>query len=378
MNPDPNTNLIDFGGAPPAHGPAPAPPPQALPQAQAPNPQPTQPPPHPPADPMTVLLHSIYQMGLESSALRENQRLQGLAFEAMTAQIRAMSSAPRTSSNVKVRDPPLFKGKAAELDSFIHDVDSAIYLQPALLNGSNQAKCIYMASWLDEGAPKTWLKAMLRRNPNFYDDWNAFRAAFRLRFQDSDLEARKLHKLERLTQTGSAASYANEFVEGLEYVDWTEKHAIRQFNRGLKHDLQVQLLKEAEPGTLDEWIPLVVQMDNKMHNLEVETRRRDKFKSSVSVSRPSEKSHKPRAANSGSNNPPPPPPGPSHSGEVPMEIDGVKHGKVTEAERERRRKDKLCFYCGKGKHMIAECPNMSDEKKKKYLASQASRSSGKA
>ena len=207
-----------------------------------------------------------------------------------------MSSAPRTSSNVKVRDPPLFKGKAAELDSFIHDVDSAIYLQPALLNGSNQAKCIYMASWLDEGAPKTWLKAMLRRNPNFYNDWDAFCAAFRLRFQDSDLEARKLHKLERLSQTGSAASYVNEFAEGLEYVDWTEKHAIRQFNRGLKHEFQMQLLKEDLPDTLDAWIPIVVRIDDKMHNLEIETRRCEKLKSSLhgssSSSRLSKKSHK--------------------------------------------------------------------------------------
>ena len=306
---------------------------------------------------MTVLLHSIYQMGLESSALRENQCLQGLAFEAMTAQIRAMLSAPRTSSNVKVRDPPLFKGKAAELDSFIHDVDSAIYLQPALLNGSNQAKCVYMASWLDEGAPKTWLKAMFRCNPNFYDDWDAFRAAFRLRFQDSNLEARKLHKLERLSQTGSAASYANEFAEGLEYVDWTEKHAIRQFNRGLKHELQVQLLKEAEPDMLNEWIPIVVLMDNKMHNLEVETRHHEKLKSSLhrssSSSCPSDKPHKSWAANSSLNVPPPLPPGPSHFGEVLIEIDSMKHSKVTDAEHEHCHKDKLCFYCGQGKHRIA-------------------------
>ncbi len=29
-----------------------------------------------------------------------------------------------------------------------------------------------------------WLKAMLRRNDHFCDDWNAFREDFRLRFQE--------------------------------------------------------------------------------------------------------------------------------------------------------------------------------------------------
>ena len=74
--PDPNANLIDFGGAPPQQGTGPAAPPQA--PGQAPvnaNTPPTQPPLQPLNNPMTVLLHSIYQMGFKASALHENQRL---------------------------------------------------------------------------------------------------------------------------------------------------------------------------------------------------------------------------------------------------------------------------------------------------------------
>ena len=343
---------------------------------------PAQPPLQPPNDPMTTLLHSIYQMGLEASALRENQRLQGLAFEAMTDQIHSLKTAPRTSSNVKVRDPPLFKGKASEVESFMHDINSAIYLQPALLNGTDQANCIYMASWLDDGTPKTWLKAMLRYNNCFYDDWDAFCAAFHQRFQDLDLEARKLHKLEKLAQTGSAASYANEFIEGLEYVDWMEKHAIRQFNRGLKHELRLQLLKEVLPDTLDAWIPVVIHLDDRMHDLEVETRRRDKAKSSShggsGSSRPHEKTSKSRSSNTSGGSHNPTPSDLSPSGDVPMEIDGVKHGKLTDAERARRKGLGLCFYCRQGKHRISECPNLSDDKKKQFSSPAKPSQTGKA
>ena len=111
-------------------------------------------------------------MGLEASALHENQCLQGLAFKAMTDQIHSFKTAPQTSSNIKVQDLPLFKGRVSEVESFMYNVNSAIYLQPVLLNGMDQAKCIYMASWLDNGVPKTWLKAMLQHNNYFYDNWD--------------------------------------------------------------------------------------------------------------------------------------------------------------------------------------------------------------
>ena len=48
-----------------------------------------------------------------------------------------------------------------------------------------------------------------------------------------------------------------------------------------------------------------------------------------------------------------------------MEIDAIRRGPLTPAEKEYRRKNGLCFYCGKGKHTISECPNMSEKAKKK-------------
>ena len=252
----------------------------------------------------------------------------------------------------------------------MHDVNSAIYLQPALLNGTDQAKCIYIALWLNDGAPKTWLKAMLQCNNRFYNNWDAFCAAFCQCFQDLDLEACKLCKLEKLTQTSSAASYANEFIEGLKYVDWTEKHTICQFNHGLKHKLWLQLLKEVLPGMLDAWIPVIVHLDDRMHDLEVKMCHHDKAKSSshrgLGSSCPHEKTSKSHSSNTGGGSHNPTPSDPSLSGDMLMEIDGVKHGKLTDAEHVHCKGLGLCFYCGQGKYHISECPNLSDNKKKKF------------
>ena len=162
----------------------------------------------------------------------------------------------------------------------------------------------------------------------------------------------------------------NKFVEGLEYIDWTEKHTIHQFNHGLKHKLQLQLLKEVLLDMLNTWIPVIICLDDRMHNLEVEMHHCDKVKSSLhgglGSSCPHEKTSKSCSSNTGGGFHNPTPSDPSPSGNVLIEIDSVKHGKLTNAEHVHHKGLGLCFYCRQGKHCISECPNLSNNKKKKF------------
>ena len=65
-----------------------------------------------------------------------------------------------------------------------------------------------------------------------------------------------------------------------------------------------------------------------------------------------------------------------------MEVDAIKHGPISAEEKERRRRENLCFYCGKGKHSVNECPNMSEKARKRSQnranTAKASSSGGKA
>ena len=70
-----------------------------------------------------------------------------------------------------------------------------------------------------------------------------------------------------------------------------------------------------------------------------------------------------------------PVPSTSSSDPVPMEVDAIKHGPLSAEEKEHRRREGLCFYCGKGKHTVNNCPNMSEKAKKR---SQPRANSGKA
>lgn len=328
---------------------------------------------------MRRLLESVVALGQSTATQQEMQRLQGRALELIVDRLErnpvvvnpaATWTAPSASNgpSVKAPDPRKFKGKVSEVELFLREVEAVILLQPGLRTDS--AKCTYFSLFLGDGSPQSWFIALRLKQPELMHNWPALVAAFRKCFEDPDLVMKYLHKLESLTQTGSAAAYANQFEEYLSYLDWTPKMAITQFDRGLKPKLLLTLVTKDRPATLTEWIPIVVDADNKLHNLQVEARRCGKqpSKSSSQPSRSTDCSTTTTSAVSSLA-----PSASSASNDVvPMEVNAIKHGKLTAAEQERRCKKGLCFYCGQGKHHISDCPNMSEAAKKNRKAAPAS------
>ena len=184
-----------------------------------------------------------------------------------------------------------------------------------------------------------------------------------------------------MRQTGSAASYANQFLEYLAYLDWTEETKLTQFNRGLKPELLRALAVRGQcESTLERWIPIVVSIDENLYEIEQELKRRggnksgQSSKSTYSQSSNRSRDHNDSARDTRQTNPTPTTTSTS-SGIVPMDVDATRQsrprGPLSEAEKERRRKNNLCFYCGEGSHLFKNCP-------KKNPAAPASRSAGKA
>ncbi len=42
---------------------------------------------------------------------------------------------------------------------------------------------------------------------------------------------------------------------------------------------------------------------------------------------------------------------------VPMEIDSIRRGPLAAQEKDRRRNERLCLYCGQPDHFVTSCPN---------------------
>ncbi|KAI8986115.1 hypothetical protein BD414DRAFT_507851 [Trametes punicea] len=161
-------------------------------------------------------------------------------------------------------------------------------------------------------------------------------------------------KLEKLTQTGSAASYANTFLEYVSYLNWTDEHLkIVCFDQRLKPELQCELLLVKQPPTLHEWVPTVIDVDNKLHTLEASLKERPKGTTSNST-----RSDRPKVSCTVTMANPAPHISSVPSGNVvPMEIDAFRQGPLSQAEKDCRHHEGLCLYCGKSGHIISKCPN---------------------
>ncbi|KAF5387209.1 hypothetical protein D9757_006902 [Collybiopsis confluens] len=128
--------------------------------------------------------------------------------------------------------PDRFKGKSSEVETFVDAIQDAIELQGNSL-ATERSKCIYMSTFL-ENSPKQWYRGIKKSHPHLLDNFSLFLKAFIDHFGDSNLAYNATGKLEKLTQTGSAAAYAAKFRELLVYVNWTEESKINQFYKNLK------------------------------------------------------------------------------------------------------------------------------------------------
>ncbi|KAI0037945.1 hypothetical protein FA95DRAFT_1506271 [Auriscalpium vulgare] len=137
------------------------------------------------------------------------------------------------------------------------------------------------------------------------------------------------------------------------------------FYRGLKDEVKDLLVGLHEPTVFNEYVALSIMADNRVHRRALEKKQdsgKGKGKQTpIATARPSQSSSFSNASPASSSNAPTP------------------RAPLTQEEKDRRRREGLCLYCGLGKHLISNCPNMSERAKKNYAArAPASSSSGKA
>lgn len=210
---------------------------------------------------------------------------------------------------------------------------------------------------------------------------------FKAHFGSSNIQSKASRKINALYQTGSAATYATCYQELLVHVDWSEATQIDKFYEHLKSaikDVITLMKKEDHPTEFKVYVDFVIEIDNHVHDRELEWKQEGKQNNS-DFSAKSSYSYQPcsstqpfysqrtTAPTSTSSSTLPP-------GE-PMVIDATKiskpHGPLTAEEWEQHHKHNLCLYCSGTNHSAATCPNMSDGSKKQHVP-KASSQSGKA
>jgi hypothetical protein len=143
----------------------------------------------------------------------------------------------------------------------------------------------------------------------------------------------KLRTLQQRSRLASA--YVAEFQQLACDLDWNDTTLITMFRWGLHDDIKTLLLNLLKPTTLSEAITQAIDYDNRL--FEQRQERRLLFGSyRVDYKAPTRQTSS------------------STSTLEPMQIDTSR--KLIEEEKEQRRREHLCFYCGVKDHSLNNCP----------------------
>ncbi|KAG5640472.1 hypothetical protein DXG03_008545 [Asterophora parasitica] len=313
------------------------------------------------------LVQGFTSMG---QALRQSQELNTQSVHAMHPMhfvVHAQPAVPTTDprSAPHFRKPRTFKGKAADVQKFLQDVCDAVQLLRMQLP-LKQDRCVYLASFLEDGSPKQWYTYIVKSEAHLLQDFDAFCDAFEAHFGNPNVAGDANDKLLTLIQTGSAVAHASRYTELLIHVDWSEQTKINNFYHSLKtvvKDTIILTWLQDCPRIFKKYIDFVIEIDNCMHCRKQEHKLKAKANTTKSTTLRSQHltmtlttstSTRTPAASTSS---PPLPQG------IPMEIDTMRtlkpRGPLTNEEKEHCRHLRLCSYCGGVGHLATMCPNMT-------------------
>lgn len=218
--------------------------------------------------------------------------------------------------------PTRFTGTVSECSNFITKIQLLFALYPRVYPTA-ALKSGLLISLLD-GAAADWAARELRENPELIHDYDNLIQRFTNAFDDHERRFKSQHRLMSLRQgSRSVATYSQEFRSLALHTQWDTAALLAHYIQGLRDDIQDLLICLTDPTSIDEAIAKATACEVRIHS-----RARNR-------------------ATTGSNGytlgnqrqPPTQPRGP-----------------LTQEEKDRRRANNLCAYCGDASHLRANCP----------------------
>lgn len=286
-------------------------------------------------------LHALEERNQQlESALMETRQALGVSEAARHAQVEVVSThAPREP---KIALPDKFNGDRKNFRGFMAQVE-ILFMSNALRYPTDDAKIGLIGSLMTGNALK-WITPMLEKKEVYAStmaSYAAFKKAFAEAFGETDAVTVAENQLERLRQGKYPASkYAMEFRRIASDLAWNDAALIRQFKKGLNEEIKDLLLHHDDPTSLEDMITLAIRCDNRLFE------RQQERKSFGSYPRSSTQ-HVSATHNSKST-----------TDVVPMDISAVSRSPLTEEQKNYRRMNNLCAYCGAKGHFVKNCPQV--------------------
>lgn len=230
--------------------------------------------------------------------------------------------------------PQRYNGNPGGCRGFLTQCDLAFELQPSMFP-SDRSQIAYLINLMTEKA-LSWATAVWGQQGAICSDYKAFKEEMLRVFDQTAVGQEAAKKILQLRQgQGTVADYAITFRTLAADCGWNEQALVSVFYHGLSDDLKDGLASIGCPKGFEALVAQSMQLDNRLRE-----RRRDQAQPHRSVVLPTA---------SCSTSPT------SLEEPEPMQVGATR---LPLAERERRRRERCCHYCGKPDHFRASCPEL--------------------
>ena len=237
--------------------------------------------------------------------------------------------APR---NISVRRPDPFDGSRHRTEEFIAQVEMFIRSEPASFV-DDQKKVLFLTSYLTGEAFRWSMPLMTSDTHGLTRDYAAFKRSLLNTFGDPLIRENAEDKFWKLTQVTSCARYVSEFRRLSMHVNFGEQAMVSKFRNGLKPEIRLELARAG--GTRLALQPLM-DMASRLDATLFESRQTPRA---------------PRVYHA------PAPVNPDAMVIGAMQPNGPPTFRpLSEDQKEDRRRNGLCLYCGKPNHVAMHCP----------------------
>jgi hypothetical protein len=257
----------------------------------------------------------------------------------------------------RLNDPELFTGNKRKARAFILQCKNIFLSQPATY-GTDSAKVAFIISFL-RGPAFEWVSPYLEVDDDCLHHFDSFLELFNTSFSDIDRKTEVAKQLTDIKQgTRGASTLVSDFHRLAVESKWPDAALIQLFYNALNSNLKDEICRFDRPDNIEEFYKLAVRLDNRL------TERRNERKGDIERAPFKTLPKKdPNAMVIGTTQVQ------ANKLEESSDSDSrsIKRG-LTKEERQFRKENNLCAYCGSDEHGINDCLKRKNTRKAKNFS----------